>query len=333
LDSRYARWFALSIFAILIAVWVAAALHLTGASAGRSGFPFNLQSRLAADYGADRGDRISSLRISIITDFLRDLGFGDSGSSILGDLDDPVPTATARNFEGDPPFTPTATRTSIPTHTPLPTDTETQTSTPTPLPSKTPEPTETAKVEPTEVPGDEIAPSLSGGSLSPSPGTMLPTCNGNDIAVTGLRVVDPALSSGIQWVKLKYKILGPGSQGYIYSGDIGPPVSGGWTEGPGSKWDAYYKGDLTIDFDTGYALWIGAAKAYAQPLYEVATETPEPATATPGPATATPTLPPATATPEPEPYTVELWAIVKDKAGNDSYVLLGTYLISGSCGE
>ncbi|MEK6587908.1 MAG: hypothetical protein AABY97_03605, partial [Chloroflexota bacterium] len=72
MDSRLARWLALSIFAILIAGWFAAALHLTGASAGRPGFPFNLRSNLAADYGADQGHgRISSLRISVIADFLR----------------------------------------------------------------------------------------------------------------------------------------------------------------------------------------------------------------------------------------------------------------------
>jgi hypothetical protein len=341
LDSRYARWFALSIFAILIAGWVAAALHLTGASAGRPGFPFNLQSRLAADYGADSGDRISSLRISIISDFLRDLGFGDSESSVLSDLDSPVPTATARNFEGDPPFTPTVTPSPVPTETALPP--ETPTSTPKPLPSKTAEPSETKKPEATEKPGDSVAPTISGGSLFPSPGTMLPACNGNDIAITGLQVFDPAASSGIQWVKLKYKILGPGSQGYIYSGDIGPPVSGGWTDGPGSAWEAYYKGDLTIDFDVGYAFWSGGGKAYAgllsgnkvfaRPLYVVETATPMPSsTSAPTPTSvATATLP-ATATPIPTPFDVEVWSIVRDKAGNESYELQGSYTLSGTCG-
>lgn len=342
MDSRYTRWLALSVFALLIALWLAAALHLTGASAGRPGFPFDLQSRLAADYGADGGDRISSLRISIIADFLQDLGLGGSGPSVVGDLDSPVPTATARNFEGDPPFTPTAMPSPIPSETNVPTAdaTVTPTTTATAFASKTPTPSKTPKPEDTELPTDDAKPSLSGGSLFPSAGTMLPTCNGNDVAVTGLRVVDPAFSSGIRWVKLKYKILGPGSLGYIYSEDIGPPVSGGWKDGPGSKWDAYYKGDLTIDFDAAYALELGGGKTYARPLAVVVTDTPEPATATPEPptatpppATATPTAGPVTATPEPDPFTVEVWVIVRDQSGNESYDLLGSYLLPGSCGE
>ncbi|MFV1859089.1 MAG: hypothetical protein ACC647_07030, partial [Anaerolineales bacterium] len=109
MDSRLARWIALSVFAILIVGWVLAAVHLTGASAGRPGLRFNLSSKLAADYAADGGERISSLRISIVADWLRDLGIPIEDGSILADLDSPVPTATARNFAGDPPFTATVT--------------------------------------------------------------------------------------------------------------------------------------------------------------------------------------------------------------------------------
>ena len=74
MDSRLARWIALLVFAILIVGWVLAAVYLTGASARRPGFPYKLSSKLAANYTADGGEKISSLRISIVADSLRDLG-------------------------------------------------------------------------------------------------------------------------------------------------------------------------------------------------------------------------------------------------------------------
>lgn len=304
MDSRHARWLALTAFAVLIAGWFAAALHLTGASAGQPGFPFNLRSNLAADYGADpEAGRITSLRISIITDLLKDLGFGGDDSGLLEGLDSPVPTATARNFEGDPPFTATVTPSPTPTLTPSPTST----STPKP-PTKTPSPTDTEEPEPTDLPEDIVAPALTGGTLSPDPGTLLPSCDGNDISLTGLQVVDPGPSSGIAWVKLKYKILGPGSKDYQYSGDIGPPLMGGWTDGPGSTWDAFYKGDHTISFSDGYAFTTGG-KLFFRPLLN-------------GPSEALTV----------DPFTVEVWSIAQDNAGNQSFVLHGTYTLAGSCG-
>ena len=83
MDSRLARWIALSIFAILIVGWVLAAVTLTCASAGRPGIPFNLSSRLAVDYATDRGKRFSSLRISIVFDLLRDLWIPIEDGSLL----------------------------------------------------------------------------------------------------------------------------------------------------------------------------------------------------------------------------------------------------------
>ena len=73
MDSRLARWIALSIFAILIVGWVVAAVALTGASAGRPGTPLNLSPRLTEDFVADGGQNTSSLRISIVSDLLRNL--------------------------------------------------------------------------------------------------------------------------------------------------------------------------------------------------------------------------------------------------------------------
>ena len=303
MDSRLARWLALTAFAVLIAGWFAAALHLTGASAGQPGFPFNLRSNLAADYGAGpEAGRITSLRISIISDLLKDLGFGGDDSDLLEELDSPVPTATARNFQGDPPFTATVTPSPTPTITPSPTPT----STPRP-PTRTPKPTDTKESEPTELPDDIVGPTLSGGTLFPNLGTLLPTCEGNDIGITGLRVVDPGPSSGIAWVKLKYKILGPGTLDYQYSADFGDPVSGGWTSGEGSTWDAYYKGDLTINFSNGYAFTTGG-KLFFRPSLN-------------GPSAAL-TI---------DPFTVEVSSIAQDNAGNQGYVLHGTYTLDGSC--
>jgi hypothetical protein len=304
LDTRLARWLALTAFAVLIAGWFAAALHLTGASAGQPGFPFNPRSNLAADYGADPGaSRITSLRISIITDLLKDLGFGGDDSELLAGLDSPVPTATARNFQGDPPFTATVTPSPTPTITPLPTST----STPKP-PTKTPKPTDTEEPEPIDVPADMVEPTISGGSFFPTFGTLLPSCDGNDIAITGLQVVDPGPSSGINWVKLKYVILGPGSTGYQFSSDIGPPLTGGWTDGPGSTWDAYYKGDHTINFSDGYAFTTGG-KLFFRPSSSG-----------------------LSAALTADPFTVEVWSIAEDNAGNQSFVLHGTYTLAGSCG-
>jgi hypothetical protein len=121
--------------------------------------------------------------------------------------------------------------------------------------------------------------------------------------------VDPAPSSGIAWVKLKYKILGPGTLDYQYSDGL-DEVSGGWTSGEGSSWDAYYKGDLTISFSVGYLVSTGGGKLYFRPSLN-------------GPS-AMLTV---------DPFTVEVWSIVRDNAGTESFSLLGTYTLAGSCGE
>ena len=332
MDSLLAWIIALSVFAILIVGWVLAAVALTGTSAGRPGTPFNLSSRLAADYASDGGERVSSLRISIVADLLRDLGFSIEDGSVLDELDSQVPTATARNFAGDPPFTATALPSHVPSETALPT--ETATNTPRPKPTNTHEPTDTNEPPATTVPGDAGPPTLSGGSLSPPPGA-LGTCE-KVVSITGLHLVDAGPSSGIKLVKLKYKILGLDSQGYQYSTDLSPQVSGGWTDGEGSTWDAYYDGSITIDFDTGYAASGSGGKAFFLLVVEqTATPTEVPPTATPTlePPTATPTSPPPTSTPTPSPFDVKVWSIARDNAGNESFTFHGAYTMPGSCGS
>lgn len=310
MNLRLARVIALSVFAIMIAGWVVAAVHLTKASAGRVGFPFNLSSKLAADYSSDESARISSLRISIVADFLKDLGLlGDSGEDLLADLNSPVPTATARNFAGDPPFTATVTPSLTPTESETPT--ATPSNTPKPAPSSTPKPTNTEEPVPTAAPTDAVEPTLIAGSVSP-PAGALPGCS-EVVTITNLQVIDPAPSSGIKSVQVKYKV---GSSGYVYSDDFSPPVSGGWTAGVGSTWDAIYNGSDVIDYDEAFASLSVGRKAYMSPLL--------------GDPTATPTLPPPTATPSPIP--VELWAIAEDVAGNVNFIPLGNYTLPGSCG-
>ena len=336
MDSRLARWIALSVFAILIVGWVLAAVALSGASAGRPGFPFNLSSRLKADYNSDGGEQISSLRISIVADLLRDLGISIEEGSILDDLDSPVPTATARNFAGDPPFTATVTPSDVPTETPLPTATPTKT--PRPLPTKTSEPTHTDEPASTAAPIDTIPPNISDGDLAPPSGTEFGACEGNTIAISNLHVVDPGPSSGMDWVKLKDQIQGS-------SKDVKKEVSltsGGWS---GDAWDAYYAGSISVSWSEGWAM--GQGKALLLPMFAADTPTPEPPTATAEPTatpsetsepTATPSKTPeptATSTdvpPTPSPVNVTLWAWAMDVAGNDTFIEIGTYTLPGGCG-
>ena len=100
MDSRYTRWLALFVFALLIVGWVAAALHLANASAGTTGLSTNLNSRLTANYGSDGAGRFSSLRLSIVTDFLRDLGFNIEEESVTGDMDGGAAFALVSYHEG-----------------------------------------------------------------------------------------------------------------------------------------------------------------------------------------------------------------------------------------
>ena len=118
------------IVAVLILVWAAAVVVLNTASA--EGLPLSLRlgSRLSADYSVDKTGPLKALNFSIIGDLLRDLGLSpeeveEQAGSVELALNEPVPTATARNFEGDPPFTATPTNTSTPTNTPTPTYTPT----------------------------------------------------------------------------------------------------------------------------------------------------------------------------------------------------------------
>ena len=95
--------------------------------------------------------------------------------------------------------------------------------------------------------GDTEDPQLSGGVPNPSPGD-LEVCS-ITITVDDLRVVDPAISSGIAWVKLKYNVEGYTTD-YIYSDPL-TLCSGGWTEEGG--WDGCYSGFIVIKINPDWS--------------------------------------------------------------------------------
>jgi hypothetical protein len=90
---------------------------------------------------------------------------------------------------------------------------------------------------------DDDPPQISGGDPNPPPG-HLDVCS-ITIAVDNLRVIDPAISSGIAWVKLKYNVEGYTAD-YIYSDPL-ILCSGGWTNEGG--WDGCYGGSILIKMD------------------------------------------------------------------------------------
>ena len=192
---------------ILLLVWAAAAVVLNTASAEGLPLSLRLRSRLSADYGVDKGGPLKALNFSIIGDLLRDLGLApdeveEGEGAVRLALNDPVPTATARNFEGDEPFTPT------PTNTHIPTSTSTATATRTPLPTRRPTitPTQTKISAATAVPSvdDEYPRVIDAGSLS-HPFGSVGACDFT-LSVAGVTIEDPGPSSGLAWAKLKYQV-------------------------------------------------------------------------------------------------------------------------------
>ena len=134
------RWVTIACsIALVLMFWLAAAFTLDTAFAGSLAFPLQIASRLSADYSGDDPDQVlAAFNLSIIGEAFKDFGLigADSETDLKGledEMDDPVPTATARDFEGNSPFTATATHT--PTATPSPSPTPTSTSTATPLPT------------------------------------------------------------------------------------------------------------------------------------------------------------------------------------------------------
>lgn len=261
---------ALAVFAILLVIWLAAAFRISGVQAGGVPFPFSLQSKLVPDYSAsDEARAYGSLRLSIVSDVLRDLGLSDQevnkqGDDILDAMGSPVPTATALNFEGDAPYTPTPTQTHTPTKTYTPTETFSPTATktrisPTRTPSKTPKPTDPPK--PTKTPGPSATPDptatytprdvidpqiyLSSADWNPTPGS-LDTCT---VSVSDIEVRDSIVTYGINRVRLKYPCCG--------SWEYSNPLSESGSMEP-SGWVGFYSGSVSITgYESGQSVTIG----------------------------------------------------------------------------
>jgi hypothetical protein len=137
-ESRSSRrWIlvALLVFLLCLVLWIAAAFILNIAFAESLPFSLGLRSRLAANYAPD--EFVGSLgvfRLSIIDEVLLDRGIPpeeveEQSEKIKEAMSLPVPTATARDFKGNEPFTATPTEpliasiTAISTETPTPTNT------------------------------------------------------------------------------------------------------------------------------------------------------------------------------------------------------------------
>jgi hypothetical protein len=251
--STRRKWFigATAIFAVLIVLWVLAAIQLSDASARGLSFPFNLRSNLAADYSQDDQDRrLGSLRLSIVSDFLRDIGLSqpeadEKQDDVEDEMDKPVPTATALNFEGDAPFTATPTFTPTPTHTFTPSPTPTPTNTPTPKPTrtstKTPKPPEPEKTDTPVGSVDTSDPQICCVVLNPPETSTLEQCT---ITVDDVHIFDPAFSSGIEDSQVYVYVDRPSSSRIYQTLNIS---SGGFVSGPGSDWDAHYEGEICLD--------------------------------------------------------------------------------------
>ncbi len=230
------RWLlgAFGVFLILLVVWIVMANLLSGAYAG--GFPFSLRlgSQLRSDYSAEEGDRLGAFRLSIVGDAMQDEGMSpeeaeDQSKAVKNVLESPIPTATARDFEGEKPFTATPTFTPIPTDTPTPTMTYTPTRTPRPTKTPTKKPTRKPNSTNTPLPpSDTKAPQIASvRDMIPPPGDVV-LCS-DMIGVYDLEVVDPAFSSGIEWIKLKYQ--DPVSKNWVISSPFYPPPPVGWVVG------------------------------------------------------------------------------------------------------
>ncbi len=148
-------------------------------------------------------------------------------------LQGPVPTATARDFQGAKPLTATPTETPIPTATPTPTATSTRTPRPTPTKTKTPKPTATSMPST----GDVDPPIVTSYSFTPTIGGCTASL---DISAD---IYDAPDSSGISRVEIKYKVPGYVSS-FTYLVDLS--YCSGGIQGDNS-WQGCYDGIVTFD--------------------------------------------------------------------------------------
>jgi len=273
------RWLiaAVGLFVFLLVGWVLLALQLNSALAGPLPFGPGLMSRLSADYRADEGGRsVALIALSILEPAMQALGLTKDEAAAAHEslelaMSQPVPTATAMDFDGAAPFTatPTITNTPVPTNTPLPTATNTRRPpTKTPKPTKTdtevPAPTDTPSAPtaaPTAVPTsapETVKPVVdaSGAVFSPPPGEIW-TC---DLTVDNVHITDAIGSSGISGSDVGLKYDDPDGPGLIQLFGM-TLVSGGLQAD--TSWDGWYSGTFTL---TGFTITYVPGAKVAMPL-------------------------------------------------------------------
>jgi hypothetical protein len=245
------RWLigAVALSLVLLVVWIAAAVRISAAAAAPSSLMSSLRSRLTANYAPDPGgSSVRSLRLSIFQEVMQDLGMPSDEAAahsqeMQAEMQEPVPTATARDFEGAQPLTATPTKTPVPTETPTPTATPTSTRTPNPTPTKTktPAPTAAAPV-PTNTPGgvDVTDPTICCIDLNPDPPASLSVCT---FDVDDFEVFDPAFSAGISPSDVDLKYQDHDGNWIATSLNL---LTGGFVSGPGSDFSAHYDGTVTL---------------------------------------------------------------------------------------
>ena len=247
----------LGLFVIVLMLWLLLPLLSTRSAEAQMVLPSGLLSQLNPNYAPDSlSGVVGTLRLTI----LRDLAPG-SPDDMEEELLRPVPTATWRDFDGAAPYTatPTTTPTPTPTKTPTPTNTPTRTPTRTPRPTITPTdepeepppppppppPTHTPTITPTPTPPDASEPEVKAADPDPAPGYLGDDVCTPTIEVVNIHIVDDPPSYGMNFVKLKYQVIG--FSGLIFSNDLSPPVSGG---PKGGGWDAIYEGNIEFQIDT-----------------------------------------------------------------------------------
>jgi hypothetical protein len=297
------RWLiaAVALFALLLVGWVVLALQLNSALAGPLPYGPGLMSRLRADYQADEGGRtVALISLSILQEAIQALGLSEEEAAAAHEsvelaMSQPVPTATALDFEGAAPFTatPTVTDTPLPTETPTPTPTNTRRPpTRTPEPTETRRPTRTPGAAPTSTPGgDTEDPEVGTYSVNPTPGTLDAGVCTIDATV---QVLDEGPSSGIDTDDVGMKYLDPETGDHVYSYNMSL-VSGG-PDGFGG-WDATYSGSITFT-DIEVSSVSGTFKL-ALPMLTF--------------------------------EDVDVWFIFEDLAGNINYEFIGTYTLENDC--
>jgi len=257
------RWLiaAVGLFAFLLVGWVLLALQLNSALAGPLPFGPGLMSKLSADYRADEGGRsVALIALSILEPAMQALGLTDEEAAAAHEslelaMSQPVPTATAMDFDGAAPFTatPTVTITPLPTDPPTPTPTNTRRPpTKTPKPTKTPEPKDTEGPAPTDTsvptgiptaiptPDDNVEPSILTVAFDLTPPGPITSCR---FYVIDMNVFDPAPSSGISIYPVFARVTYPDSFQDYFTLSI---FSGGFVSGPGSDWDAHYRDSVAF---------------------------------------------------------------------------------------